>query len=183
VKAGVHTRSERRAMPNSNAPTPYPYVNELLAELLEGVRSILGGRLVGMYLDGSLTGGDFDAASEIDFLAVTEEEVTDSEFSALKGMHERLAAAHPRWGVELEGSYIPRAAVRRYDPSLANHPNLERGKTERLKWKRHGEDWLVHYHIVRERGTPLFGPDPKTLIDPVAPDDLRRAMRESLGKW
>jgi hypothetical protein len=171
-------------MPDPAAsPTPYPDVNVLLAELLEGIRSVLGNHLIGLYLDGSLTGGDFDPASDIDFLAVTEDELNDAEFSALRSMHGRLAASHPRWGAELEGSYIPRAAVRRWDPARSTHPNLERGKTERLKRIRHDADWIVHYHVVRERGIPLLGPDPKTLIDPVTPDDLRKAMRATLETW
>ena len=144
---------------------------------------MLGDRLIGFYLDGSLTSGDFDLASDIDFLAVTASEITPDLFPALQAMHNRIAENHPRWGVELEGSYLSRAAVRRYDPALAMHPNLERGKKEQLKMVRHDEDWIVHFHVVRERGIPLFGPDPKTLIDPVPPDALRQAMRSTLEKW
>jgi predicted nucleotidyltransferase len=171
-------------MPASSAfPTPHPEVNAVLAALLGGVRSILADHLVGMYLDGSLACGDFDLASDIDFLVVTDLAVTPDLFSSLQAMHDRVAETDPRWGVELEGSYIPRAAIRRYNPALARHPNLERGKGERLKMVHHDEDWIVHYHVVRERGVPLFGPDPKTLIDPVSPDDLRAAMRATLEKW
>jgi phosphoribosylglycinamide formyltransferase-1 len=162
---------------------PFPEVKTLIDELLRGVREVLGEHLIGFYLDGSLTGGDFDLASDIDFLAVTEAEITPEQFSELQAMHDRVAATDPRWGVELEGSYLSRAAVRRYDPALAMHPNLERGKTERLKIARHDEDWIVHYHVVRERGITLFGPDPKTLIDPIPPDALRQAMRSTLEKW
>ncbi|MBN1438071.1 MAG: DUF4111 domain-containing protein [Anaerolineales bacterium] len=162
---------------------PYPEVDAVLFDLLDGIGSILGSRLVGLYLDGSLAGGDFDPASDIDFLAVTEEEIDTFKFAALQAMHERLAAKHPRWGVELEGSYISRGAVRRYDPALSTHPNLERGKPVRLKMARHDEDWLIHYYVVRERGIPLLGPDPKTLIDPVPPEALQSAMRATLEKW
>jgi hypothetical protein len=167
----------------SNVSIPFPEVKTLLEVLLRDVRETLGDRLVGLYLDGSLTSGDFDLASDIDFLAVTDIEIPPGLFSELQSMHDRVTATDPRWGAELEGSYLSRAAVRRYDPALAMHPNLERGKKERLKLVRHDEDWIVHYHVVRERGIPLFGPDPKTLIDPVPPDALRQAMRPNLEKW
>lgn len=167
----------------TNNPTSYPDVNRLLGVLLESIREVLGDHLVGIYLDGSLTSGDFDAASDIDFLVVTDAEVTEEIFSALQAMHDRVARTDPRWGVELEGSYISRSAVRRYDPALAMHPNLERGKRDRLKMLHHDEDWIIHYHVVRERGITLFGPDPKTLIDPVSPEELRQAMRGILEKW
>src|SRR5258708_39979296 len=39
--------------------------------------------------------------------------------------------------------------------------------------------WLIQGHILREYGVPLAGPDPRTLVDPVAPDDLRQAMAGS----
>jgi predicted nucleotidyltransferase len=160
-----------------------PEVATLLDELLRDIRKILGDRLVGLYLDGSLTSGDFDPASDIDFLAVTEAEEPPDPFLKLQALHKQLAISHPRWGVELEGSYISRAAVRRYDPALAMHPNLERGVTETLKMVPHDVDWIIHYHVVRECGIPLFGPDPKTLIDPISPDSLRQAMRPNLEKW
>jgi hypothetical protein len=162
---------------------PYPEVDRLIEVLRDGIQTVLGIHLIGLYLDGSLTSGDFDLASDIDFLAVTDFEITPDLFSSLQSMHDRIAETDPRWGVELEGSYIPRAAIRRYDPALAMHPNLERGKVERLKLVRHDEDWIIHYHVMRERGIPLVGPDPKTLIDPVPPEALRRAMRATLEKW
>lgn len=36
---------------------------------------------------------------------------------------------------------------------------------------------------LREHGLVLFGPDPKTLIDPVEPDGLRREAKDVIHKW
>jgi hypothetical protein len=36
---------------------------------------------------------------------------------------------------------------------------------------------------LREHGIVLAGPNPRELIDPVAPDDLRHAMRALLHEW
>ena len=47
----------------------------------------------------------------------------------------------------------------------------------------HGSDWVIQSHILREHGIILSGPALRDLIDPVAPDDLRRAMRELLREW
>ena len=41
---------------------------------------------------------------------------------------------------------------------------------------RHDSDWVVQRHTLRERGITLAGPAPQTLIDPITPNDLRRAM-------
>lgn len=52
--------------------TPFPYVNAVLADLLDRAREILGDQFVGMYLYGSLAGGDFNPQrSDIDFVIVT----------------------------------------------------------------------------------------------------------------
>lgn len=164
-------------------PTPDSEVNTLLADLLAGLREVLGEHLLGFYLEGSLANGGFDAGSDIDFVAVTDAEVTPAQFEALQAMHARLAARDSVWADQLEGSYLSLAALRRYDPALDSHPNLERGPGERLKWAEHGPGWAVHRWVLRERGIPLLGPPPHALIDPLAPDDLRRAMLPLVDGW
>src|SRR5438132_8364932 len=120
-------------------PTPYPEVNALLQALMDGVQTVLGNHFVGMYLDGSLASGDFDQESDIDFVVVTDIEITGDLFSALKAMHESIAAIDSPWAIQLEGSYLSQQALRRYDPANALHPNIERGRGERLKMIHHDE--------------------------------------------
>jgi hypothetical protein len=47
----------------------------------------------------------------------------------------------------------------------------------------HGSDWIIQRHIVREYGIILAGPDPKTLIDPVSPEEIRGAVMGFLEGW
>ncbi len=164
-------------------PTPYPEVNALLQELLESVQTILGNHFIGMYLEGSLASGDFDQDSDIDFVVVTDNEISVDLFLALQTMHERIATLESWCATQLEGSYISRHALRGYDPHHALHPNIERGKGERLKMVQHDDAWVIHRHILRERGVTLAGPTPETLIAPVSPNDLRQAMLAILRGW
>ena len=164
------------------APTPYPEVNTLLAELLDGARAILGPQFVGMMLYGSLAAGDFDAASDVDVLVVTNADISTETFAALAMMHARMAQGDSPWATRLEISYIPLSALRRHDPAHATHPRLDRGGGERLYWMPHDVDWVVQRHALRERGLVIAGPTPASLIDPVAPDDLRAAMRPLLQR-
>jgi predicted nucleotidyltransferase len=163
-------------------PTPHAEVNTLLGELLGDVRAVLGAQFVGAYLFGSLACGDFDRDSDVDVLVVTEGELSGGEFEALRAMHERLARADSPWATQLEVSYIPRASLRRRDPARAVHPHIDRGVGEVLRLAQHDEDRVVQRHTLRERGVTLTGPDPRTLIDPVSPDELRGAML-SLVWW
>lgn len=166
-----------------NRATPHPEVNELLDALTEGLRGILGDQLVGAYLFGSSTSGDFDRESDVDVVVVTADKIPDETFAALQAMHARIAAIDSWCATELEVSYIPKRAVRRYDPADALHPRLDRGKEETLHMMRHDADWVVQRYLIRERGLALLGPAPSTLIDPVSRDDLRLAMLELLPEW
>jgi len=162
---------------------PYPEVAILLEELLESVQAILGDHFIGMYLEGSLASGDFDQDSDIDFVVVTDIDISGGLFSALQAMHDRIATIDSWCAIQLEGSYISRHALWRYDPAHALHPNIERGRGERLKMVEHDETWAVHRYVLRGQGITLAGPAPQTLIDPVAPADLRQAALKTLHGW
>jgi len=161
------------------SPTPYPEINALLDRLLGDVRRILGTEFVGMYLYGSLSGGDFDPeSSDVDFLVVTEHALPKTAVAALGEMHARIAASAIPWADRLEGSYIPRAAIRRYDPTNNRHPTL--GADWDYGIGDHNETWVIESAIIRERGVTLAGPPPATLIDPVSPNELRATVRTIL---
>lgn len=167
----------------SYAVTPYQDVNEMLTVLVSGMQEILGDQLLGVYLDGSLASGGFDEDSDIDFVAITRDEIPEKTFMELQAMHDRLSRLDSPWAIQLEGSYISQYAARRTDPAFTLYPNIERGMGERLKLARHGDLWNIHRYLLRERGIIILGPDPRTLIDPVFPDQLRQAMRPMLFEW
>ena len=164
-------------------PTSYPDVNEILDLLLGSVKEILQGQFVGMYLFGSLANGGFDQDSDIDVLVVTDAEISKDTFAALGAMHEQIARIDSPWAIQLEVSYIPKDALRCFDPADNRHPHLDRGRDEKLHIMEHANDWIIQRHIVRERGVVISGPDPKTLIDPVSPKDLQGAVVDVLPLW
>ncbi len=43
--------------------------------------------------------------------------------------------------------------------------------------------WVMLRHVLRERGVTLASPAPRTLIDPVPPDELRQAALAELHNW
>lgn len=165
--------------------TPYPDINAVIHEILSGARAVLGEDLVGMYLTGSLAAGDFDARnSDIDFIIATAQELSDETFTALAEMHAHIAAGSSKWAQEIEGSYIPLEALRRYDPANARHPHIFRGGEEsRLFMMQHAGDWIIQRHVLREHGVVVVGPSPGTLVDRVQPEQLQEAVRTLAPVW
>lgn len=169
--------------PSPSPPTPYAAVNAVLRALLAGVQAILGDHLLGMYLYGSLALGDFNPdGSDIDFLAVMEDEVSAAALAALQALHERVFVLDPPFSEELEGSYVSRAALRRFDPATARHPHIDRGEAT-VHVTQHEVDSIFQRYVLREHGVTLVGPPPSTWVDPITADDLRQATVELVRIW
>ncbi len=164
--------------------TPFPEVNELLTRLLNGVSAILGKDFVGMYLFGSLTLGAFNDGSDIDYVVVTESALSNGLVARLAALHEQIASLPNRFATEIEASYIPRKAFRRYDAADREHPHIDRGEGERLvqRWT-HEEDWIVQRYVLHQHGITIAGPDVRGLLDPVSPDELKGAVSAILRGW
>ena len=165
-----------------STPTPFPDVNAVLDLLLAGVQLVLGGQFVGLYLHGSLASGDYNPrTSDIDFLIVTRDELPVELLPRLAAMHARLTASGLKPAAKLEGSYIPLAALRRYDPPHVEHPALRVDGT--FTKDGHGPDWIIQRHYLRQQGIVISGPPLQELIDPVPPADLQRAVLGILQEW
>jgi len=98
-------------------------------------------------------------------------------------MHKQINELDSPWAIQLEASYIPRNALRRFDPANTLHPHMDRGRNETLHRMSHADDWIIQRHILRERGIVITGPDLKSLIDPISPYDLQQAVVNVLPLW
>ncbi len=163
------------------SPTPYSDVNQILGVLLCNVKEILQEQFVGMYLYGSLSSGDFNTeTSDIDFLVVTNDFLPEQTIKQLENMHKQTWATSVKRAGELEGSYVPRSLICKHDPNGLPCPTVNEGK---FFVDQRGSDWIIQRHVVREYGVVVEGPDPKTLIDFVSPDDIRNAVKGILHEW
>ena len=130
-------------------------------------QAILGLKLVGLYLRGSLALGDFDPlTSDVDVLCVTATELGHDELEALTRMHLELAESPSRYANELELIYLTRAAAWCWQPD-ETHPMLSRGSGE-LVLKMQNQNWVLERWSVLRGATALYGPPPATLIRPPA---------------
>jgi predicted nucleotidyltransferase len=158
-----------------------PEVRDILRVLRSEILPAIPDNLVGVYLRGSLATDDFiPETSDIDFLVATERPVSDPEAEALIAMHARLAAQPNPYADRLEGAYIDRASLKRFEPSRRF---LTVECETPLRWKVHETSWLIERCVLREQGVALVGPDPKTLIDPISTEGLREAVRLRIREW
>lgn len=153
-----------------------------MSVLLSGVQTILGNHFIGLYILGSLASGDFNPlSSDIDFVVVTDNVFSEEILKDLEAMHTRIAKSTLKWAEKLEGSYIPQAALRRYDPFDTEFPALHIDGSIGLD--KHGSDWVIQRHILRENGVVVAGPVPESLIDRVSIKEIRWAAKETLHEW
>lgn len=168
-------------------PTPYADVNAVLRHLLQRIQPRLGAQFLGMYLYGSLALGDFDPrSSDIDLIVVTNAELGDDLIVRLGDMHAHFAASASPWTARIEAIYIPRDTLRLPTrQAAARYPQIERGTGLFRAPLENG--WLFQCYVLREHGIAIVGPDPRTLIDPITPDDIRRAAVAATdviaGEW
>jgi len=92
--------------------TPFPELNELLVELVERVRDILGETFVGAYVQGSFAVGDADEQSDCDFLIPITAHPHEERESALRALHDEIPTRSGHWCHDLEGSYPLAAELR-----------------------------------------------------------------------
>jgi hypothetical protein len=163
-------------------PTPYPYVNDLLATLLSQMQAILGGKLVGLYLSGSLVIGDFDGdVSDIDLLAAISSDLNEADFAALQAMHDGLAAANPAWKDRIEVAYLSLHGLKTFRTERSPIGIISPGEPFHIIEA--GEDWVVNWYIVRAHGQTLFGPPPAAIIDPISMAEFMQTVKDHIFMW
>src|SRR5438552_2138897 len=121
-------------------PTPYADINELLDLLLAWMQSILGKKLIGLYVFGSLVTGDFDyASSDIDLVAAISADLDEKEFESLKVMHADIALNHKQWDDRIEVGYL---SVENLQKSTLQGKIALISPGEPFHVKEPGNDWI-----------------------------------------
>jgi predicted nucleotidyltransferase len=162
--------------PEQRATTPTVFVelNELLAELVARVESILGDNLIGAYLVGGFALGGGDLQSDCDFVVVTDERVTAAQERDLRAFHDEIPTRSGHWPHDLEGSYAPRADLETLAALDEKWLYVNRGARE-MEWSNHCNTEDVRW-TLRECGITLAGREPRQLVAEVPADVLRSKM-------
>jgi len=167
-------------MNSTNFPTPYQDLNQVLSELVKSVRTILNNNFIGAYLQGSFAIGDYDEHSDVDFIMVVKDELTTREINELQKMHNRIYELGIEWAKHLEGSYFP-LKILQSQPLGQKLWYLDNGSRSLIE-SDHCNSLVVRW-TVREKGISLAGPDPRTIINPIPSNLLRKEIYSTICDW
>lgn len=162
--------------------TKYPSIDKLIKELLNSLKSILGEKLLGLYLGGSLVIGDFDSdISDIDLTAVLSSRVNDKEFVALKSMHDGFAKTHSDWYDRIEMCYITFNALKNVKSQASVIVNISPG--EPIHRMKSNLDWLMNWYLLSAKSIAVFGTPASSFVQPISKEEFISAVRRHILNW
>jgi hypothetical protein len=157
-----------------------PTIESFAQELAAGLGSALGAGLVALYLYGSSVTGGFDVGvSDLDLLAVTARDISDTDLATVSAFHRAIVELHPEWDDRLEIVYVGRATLAWFR-SGGLLGVISPGEPFHV---RDGvEQWLQNFYLVRETGATLFGPCPGDLLPNVSWAEFIAATKRYAGE-
>lgn len=163
-------------------PTAYPHINDLLETFIADLQAILGDKLLGVYLYGSLVAGDYDdEISDIDLLVALRDDLTPTEYDALDRMHHDIVARDSRWDNRIEVAYVTHYALQTFKTERRDLAVISPG--EPFHYKSAGIDWLINWHVVREKGVVLYGVPATDLIASTTQAEYVQKVRDHADSW
>jgi predicted nucleotidyltransferase len=171
--------------------TPYQELDNILKNHAFKLKKALKGNFVGVYLQGSLAIGDFDMTSDVDFIVVVNKDLSKKEVEISQKIHDETYKNDNRWVRKLEYSFFPKGKLNEISsPYINGKQNVSEdrklwyfdngGKT--IQRSDHDNTLVVRW-TLREKGIPLIGPDPKKLVKPIDPNNLRKEIKETILGW
>jgi len=158
---------------------PYPELRKVLNAFVDEVAAELGENLVGIYLVGSIASGDFDSDSDVDFLVVTNQELTEANKKSLQEVQTKIHDIDCYPAKHLEGSYISLDDLSNWD--MVGKKELYYFDNGSVKYEQstHDNQWHVRW-ILRERGITLMGPRPETILQPIPRNKMHDEIKTTM---
>lgn len=158
-------------------------VRDVLLTISSGINTILRTNLIGLYLFGSLTYGDFNPdTSDIDLVAITTKPLNQDELNSIKQLHNEIAKQYRKWNDRLECSYTPVDLFKNTLPPKEPRPYYGAG----IFYEKapYGNEWIINNYLLCHHGIPLLGTDFKKLIQPIDITEVKKAcIRDLFQEW
>jgi len=165
--------------------TEYKEINEFVYNYTSGLVEILGQKIVGIYLTGSLSYGDFDInSSDIDITNIIDKEMTRAEIENIKQFHIGLEKDFPKWSERMECTYTPIAMLRNTLPPIHPRPWYYGMKKHLYEEASYGNEWIINKYLLYKNAIELYGPGFKDLTQEVSIIEVQKAcIRDINAEW
>jgi predicted nucleotidyltransferase len=158
---------------------PYPELRKVLNTFVDEIAAKLRENLVGIYLIGSIASGDFDLDSDVDFLVVTNTELTEANMKSLQDIQIKIHDIDCYPAKHLEGSYISISDLN--NCNIVGEKKLyyfDNGNTT-YEESTHDNQWHVRW-ILRERGITLVGRKPETILKSIPLNEMLNEIKKTM---
>jgi hypothetical protein len=163
--------------------TPYSDINDLLLFWAGGVYAGLGEKVIGVYLTGSLTYGDFvPKRSDVDLCVVVKPALSVAELESIKRLHLETEQRYPHWAKRVECSYLPIDLIHEVLPPKTPRPWWGHGVF--YAEAPYGNEWIINQYFLYTSGIALMGPEYRTLVSHVDLKEVQKASaRDLFQEW
>ena len=150
---------------------PYPELREVLNVFVTEIKAELAENFIGIYLVGSLASGDFDLDSDVDFLIVTDTELTETNIRYLQDIQVKVHNIDCYPAKHLEGSYISINDLNNWNTVGEKKLYYFDNGSTTFEQSIHDNKWHVRW-ILRESGITLIGQKPETILQSIPLEEL-----------
>ena len=162
---------------------PYPELRDVLYTFVNEITAELAENLIGVYLVGSIATGDFDLDSDVDFLVVTNTELTKKNIKSLQVIQTKIYDIDCYPAKHLEGSYISIGDLNNWHTVGEKELYYFDNGSTTFERSIHDNKWHVRW-ILRERGITLIGQKPEQITQsiplPELSNEIKMAMLEEM---
>lgn len=162
--------------------TKYPEIKNLVKDFSLRVQEILKENVVGIYLTGSISYGDFILErSDIDLLVVVKDKLNSSDIELVKKLHKNIEDSYPFWKERIECSYTPEYMLKETLPPTEPRPWIGSGIL--YPEAPYGNEWIINSYLLQEYGIPIVGKAYKDLlIKPIEILEVQKACVRDIFK-
>ena len=157
--------------------TKYPAIDLVIIDFSTNLLKILKEKIVGIYLTGSLSYGDFVLErSDIDLLVVVKDKLDINEIELIRNLHKDIEVKYSSWKERIECSYTPIYMLNEILPPKEPRPWIGSGVL--YPEAPYGNEWIINSYLLQEYGIPIYGKQYKELL--TKPIDILEVQKASV---
>jgi predicted nucleotidyltransferase len=170
-------------MTESASPHARPDATERIVDTVTAaITAATGPALVGLYLCGSLSTGDYDERiSDIDLLAVMSSEISPELAARLERMHDQWAENNPSWRGRIEVVYVSASGLANLRVVPPRIHVISAGEPFHVITA--GTDWIITWYPARHHGIALVGPPASEVVPDTSFEEFAVAVRNHVRRF